>query len=115
MKITVDYLEEIQESNKLSIVTKEVINILLLAINDWPRSIIDIDEYEIGILELLGGEVDKDGLEEYMSKIDFSKNAWEAESLSQLIEVYNFYSKEKKIRYILEDMRREVIKISNEK
>lgn len=111
IKITIEDLEDIKESNELSKVTKKVIHILLLAMNDWPKAIKTIDEYEIGISDLVGEDVDGNRLKDYSYKIDFSQQAWEAESVSQLMEVYTMYAKEKKIKHILEEMKRDVKKV----
>ena len=57
---------------------------------------------------MVGKEIDKQKLEEYISKIDYSKNAWKAESLSQLIEVYNFYEDRKPLNEILSEIKERI-------
>lgn len=108
MKLSISYLEEIQESEKLTTVVKAILNILLSAINDWPNPILNLDDYQKEIYKLVGEEIDRKKLEDYISKIDYSKNAWEAESLSQLIEVYNYYEKSKPLKEILEELKEKI-------
>lgn len=104
MSLSVGDLEKIQESEKLSTVIKEIISIFLSAINDWPNQIVSLVDYEKEIYKLIGEEVEREKLEEYISKIDYSKNAWEAESLSQLIEVYRYYEDNKPLKEILNEI-----------
>lgn len=108
MKLSISYLEEIQESGKLTTVIKAMLNILLAAINDWPNPILNLDDYQKEIYKLVGEEIDRKKLEDYISKIDYSKNAWEAESLSQLIEVYNYYEESKLLKEILEELKEKI-------
>lgn len=108
MSSSISYLEKIQESEKLTAVVKEIINILLAAINDWPNPIISLTEYEREIYKLAGEDVDRRKLEDHISKIDYSKNAWKAESLSQLIEVYNYYNEKKLLKDILKEIKEKI-------
>ncbi len=108
MSLSVDHLEKIQESEKLPTVIKEMISIFLAAINDWPNQIVSLVDYEKEIYKLIGEEVDRKKLEEYLSKIDYSKNAWEAESLSQLIEVYYYYEDNKPLKEILKEIKEKI-------
>lgn len=110
MKLSVRYLEEIQESGKLPAVVKAKVSIILAAINDWPNPILNLNDYEKEIYKLTGDEIDKKKLVAYISKIDYSQNAWEAESLSQLIEIYNYYEKSKPLKEILEEIRENIYK-----
>lgn len=108
MSLSVSYLEKIQESEKLTGVIKEIINILLAAINDWPAPIINLVDYEKEVYKLMGEEVSRETMEEYISNIDYSKNAWEGESFSQLIEVFNYYEEEKQLKEILKEIQGEI-------
>jgi hypothetical protein len=108
MSLSVSNLEKKQGSKKISKVVKQIINILLAAINDWPNPIVNLADYEKEIFNLVGKEIDKQKLEEYISNIDYSKNAWKAESLSQLIEVYNFYEDSKPLDEILSEIKERI-------
>jgi len=108
MKLSISYLEEIQESGKLTTVVNAILNILLSAINDWPNPILNLDDYQKEIYKLAGEKIDRKKLEDCILKIDYSKNAWEAESLSQLIEVYNYYEESKPLKEILEELKEKI-------
>lgn len=110
MSLSVSYLEKIQESEKLTGVIKEVINILLAAINDWPAPMVSLVDYEKEVYKLMGEEVSRKTMEEYISNIDYSKNAWKGESLSQLIEVFNYYKEGKQLKEIFNEIQ---IRIEN--
>jgi len=108
MSLSINHLEKIQESEKLTTAIREIINILLAAINDWPNEIISLADYEKEIYKLVGEEIDRQKLEEYILKIDYSQNSWEAESLSQLIEVYNYYEEGKPLKEIFKEIKEKI-------
>lgn len=60
---------------------------------------------------MIGEEINKNKLEDYLSKIDYSKNAWESESLSQLIDLYNYYENGKSLKQILKEIKETIEKI----
>ena len=108
MIISISYLEKIQELEKLPANLKKIINILLTAINDWPNAIINLEDFENEVYKLIRGEVNKKTMEEYISNMDYSKNPWEAESLSQLIEVFNAYEEGKQLKDILKEIHEQI-------
>lgn len=108
MSLSVGHLEKIQESEKIATVIKEILTMLLAAINDWPTSIASLIDFEQEIYKLVGERIDKKRLEDYISKIDYSKNAWQAESLSQLIEVYNYYEDKKPLKEIFNEIKEKI-------
>lgn len=108
MSLSIVHLENIQESETTTTVVKEILNILLAAINDWPNPIVRLVDFENEIYKLVGEEIDRKRLEDYISKIDISKNAWEAESLSQLIEVYNYYIEMKPLKEIFNEIKEKI-------
>ena len=101
-------LIEIQELKKINPVIKNVIKVLLNSINDWPSSIVILEDYEIDVRNFIGGNVTKNRLEIILSKIDFSQNAWQAESLSHLIEVFQFYDNEVSLKEIIIDLKQKL-------
>ncbi|MCP5468842.1 MAG: hypothetical protein H7A32_06195 [Deltaproteobacteria bacterium] len=107
MNLSISYLERIQKSEKLRPVTKKLIGILLEAINDWPSPIKSLADYEKEVYELIREDVNRKTLERYISKIDYSKNAWEAESLSQLLEVFNYFEEEKTLKEIFKKIQKQ--------
>ena len=108
MSLSVSYLEKVQESGKLTKIIKEIISILLAAMNDWPTPIINLLDYEKEIYKLIGEEVTGKTMKEYISNIDYSKNAWEAESLSQLMEIFNYYEEGKQLKEVLKEIQEKV-------
>jgi len=105
MSFSISYLEEIQKSEKVTEAVKGIIKIILSAINDWPEAAISLEDFERGIYKLAGADVDRKKLEAYISEIDYSKNAWEAESLSQLIGIYDYYEEKRLLRDILQEIK----------
>jgi hypothetical protein len=108
MSLLISHLEELQESGELKTSLQEVISIFLLAINDWSSVIINLDDYGKEVYKLIGGEVSRDKLEEYLSQIDYSKYAWQSESLCQLLDVFNYYEEGKLLKEIIEDVQAKI-------
>lgn len=105
MYLSINHLQKIQASKKLESPTQELVDIFLAAINDWPQSTADLSEYEQAIEKLLGDdEIDKVKLEHYLAEADYSKFAWEAESIAGLLEVFDYYEEGKGLREIIEEM-----------
>jgi hypothetical protein len=72
---------------------QEAVDILVKAINDWPTRIINVRDYEAEIRNFIGQPTTEKEIARALQNIDFSINSWEAESLSQLLDIYTFYSK----------------------
>jgi hypothetical protein len=71
--------------------TREVINILLAAINDWPESILTLEEYESHLSRFINSEVTREQLASSLTKIDLNIDAWRAESITQILEVFKSF------------------------
>lgn len=108
MSLLINRLEKIQGSKELTPFVRKTIDILLNSINDWPQPIIDIDKYDEEICALIGGDVNKIGLENYIKKIDYSKHAWEAESLCQLLSIFDYYEEGKLLKEIIRDIQAKI-------
>lgn len=108
MSLSVGHLEKIQESSKIKPAKKEILTIILSAINDWPTPIASLVNFEEEIYKLIGERIEKKSMVDYISKIDYSKKAWQAESLSQLIEVYNYYEENKLLKEIFNEIEENV-------
>ncbi len=83
----------------------EVIDLLLAAVNDWPNSVLSLESFESEVKDFIGNETVKQNVELALTKIDFSKQSWQAESLSQLIEVFKFYDEGISLKKIIENLR----------
>jgi len=83
--VEVLYGREIHERDR------EVINIFLLAINDWPVQVLTLEGYEREVSAFIKGDTRKANIETILKTIDLSKNAWESESLVQIIKVFDTY------------------------
>lgn len=103
MNLSINHLQKIKASKKLESPIQELVDIFLAAINDWPQPIDGLNEYEQAIEKLLSDdEIDKVKLEHYLAEADYSKFAWEAESIAQLLEVFNYCEEGKCLREIIE-------------
>jgi hypothetical protein len=108
INLEISRLIEIQELNKAKSFITNLIEILLSSINDWPNSVLFLDDFEFEVRNIIGGEVTNKRLEIFIPKIDLSKNAWQAESLSQLIEIFNFYDDEISLKEIIGDLKQKL-------
>jgi hypothetical protein len=106
--LNINKLAEIQELNKVGAITLNLIQVLLNSINDWPNSIERLEDFELEVRTIIGGEVIHKRLEIFLSKIDLSRDAWQAESLSQLLDIFNFYDNEISLREILIDLKQKL-------
>jgi len=67
------------------------VNLLLQSINDWSRTIVDIEEFLKQIRTFLGGKkITIENLESALGSLSPARSAWEMESLSGLIELLRF-------------------------
>jgi hypothetical protein len=105
MSISIEHLENIDDSANLTPNDRAVVKILVAAINDWPHPVLQLIDFENSIQEVLGNDLTQVKMEKYMSGIDYSIKAWEGESLSQLIDVYKYYDAEKSLKDILKELR----------
>ena len=63
---------------------------LLEAINDYPKeNLVSAAELLVELNKNISSPITLEKLHGYSSKIDLSTNAWEAESITSLLEVFN--------------------------
>ncbi|WP_304344204.1 hypothetical protein [Chryseobacterium koreense] len=79
----------------------KIINIFLCSVNDWPLPIHRLEDFELEIRDTINNEVYKNTIENYLKDVDYSLNAWKAESLSQLINIYNYYDHYESLKNII--------------
>lgn len=105
-------LENVQESKKIDSIIRKVVGILLTAINDWPSPVIDLENYELEVKIFIGSKTTKQKIKSALTQIDFSKNSWQAESLTQVIDVFEFYKDGMSLKEIITELK---IKLEQEK
>jgi len=105
MKLYVTQIEKLKDSGILNNEIEKVVNIFLLALNDWPDTVLTFDDFESVVHDLIKGATVKKNIEKFLQQVDLSKRAWEAESLSQIMEVYPFYDNDLTLKKIIEDLK----------
>lgn len=105
MELYIQKLEEIQDGNKTDPVLNKTIDIFLAAVQDWPNPVLTLEDFETEISIFINGVATKDKINTILKVIDFSKNAWQAESLQQLTEVFQYYQEGMSIKEIIEDIK----------
>jgi len=101
MTISLDYLEDLKESGKLTKLPYEVISILVAAMNDWPRPVLSLADFEIEVYRSIGKDADKERIEKYLTNVDYTVNAWEAEAIGQILDIYKYYDWQKPLNEIV--------------
>jgi len=105
MDLSISYLEELQKKRQFPTHVHELMAIFLASMNDWPTEVLTLADYEKEIYALFKDEgISRSKLDEYGSKLDLRKQAWEAESLYQLLNVFNYYEDGKLLREIVHDI-----------
>jgi hypothetical protein len=106
MKLNIADIEKIAESNHVTEEIKFIVNTFLRAINDWPNQIENLDDYEFEVHDFIKGETQKKNIVKTLNNIDLNKYAWQAESLTQLLEVYNYFDKDLSLKEIIEKLKK---------
>jgi hypothetical protein len=91
MNIITNDIQRLIQLKEHSENVRKIADILLAAINDWPIPTLTLVEYELEVQKFIGGATTKHNIETTLKKIDFSKYSWQAESLSQALEIFKFY------------------------
>jgi hypothetical protein len=100
-KLLISDIENLLEKENILKQRKEVFNIFISAINDWPKTFDNLDDYESDVNEFIQRVTKKVNIEDSLMKIDFNKNAWEAESLSQLLLLFDYYDEDLSLKEII--------------
>jgi hypothetical protein len=101
MILSIFEVEKMVENDKFSPQKKNGIEILLSAINDWSTPLNNLCDYDLAVQNFIEREVTKSNIESALSKIDLSRFAWEAESLSSLIEVFDYFKESNTLSEII--------------
>ncbi len=107
MHLSIAELEEIDEKT-LPSNTVNVIRILLRAANDWPVPLPGLEDYTRELEKFISNRATKSDLEIALENNDLNKDAWKAESIGELIEVFKFYDKGTSLREIIQDLEKKL-------
>ena len=103
-KLYICEIEKKIENNEIPEELSQVFKIILSSINDWPTSVLTLYDYEMQVEGFINNRTTKINIEKSLKTIDFSENSWQAESLAQILDVFQFY----KIGYTLKEISNEV-------
>ena len=95
-------IEEAVSKNNVSSDLLGVVSVFLSAINDWPTSVLTFAEYEKEIELFIENETTKSNIEKKIKSISLNKNSWKAESLAQVLDVFQFYKEGLSLKKIIE-------------
>lgn len=110
MTLSVSNIEEIVNSMELEENALKKLIILLAAINDWPLKSQSLEEFITQLELFTEGTSDKKSLENTLENIDYRKDAWAAESITQLLELYHFYNSSVSLGEIITDLKQSLLK-----
>lgn len=82
----------------------KIVEIFLNAVNDWSTEIYSLESYEVRIRLLVGSPVNIFTLKKFKKNVDHQRNAWEAESVCQLLGIYEFYNEDFSLSAILQHL-----------
>lgn len=108
MNMDIMMLADLVENEAVDAPLKEVIRILLRAANDWPVPVSSLEDFEDEIARFIGGATTRTGIGTVSAGIDLSKHAWQAESLCQVEEVFQYFPNDMLLMDVIEDIRRRV-------
>lgn len=72
---------------------RKCISILLQSIMDWPTSIASTEDFVRELGTCVEGELDEASIRTRLAGINFATEAWIAESLDELVEIFRLYPK----------------------
>lgn len=92
------------EKKETNSILKKKLKIFLDAINDFPIEVNSFEEYFFELQNALSSLPNKKSLKQKLVTIDFSKDAWIAESISTILEIYNFYTCDLSLDQIIKEL-----------
>jgi hypothetical protein len=105
MKLFVSDLEKLSEESHISEQLKLVIDTILMAINDWPVSFDNLDDYNNSVNVFINGKTTKNNLERSLKYLEVKNYAWQIESLTQLLDVFQFYEPDQSLEDIIQKLK----------
>jgi len=113
MKLYIAKIEEALEADAINNELKKIVSIFLAAVNDWPDLILNFEDYELEIEKYLNCKTTKDFIMSSLERIDISKDAWRLESLSEILEVFKFYTDGISLKEIIEELKNKLCNLRN--
>lgn len=95
----------ISDLEKVNSDVKEVVDVLMLAVNDWPNQVVKLEDYELEVSKFIGQEATAKAITLALASIDYSAHSWQAESLSELLNVFTFYDDNVSFKEIIESLK----------
>lgn len=89
MNFSISKIDEMVENGKFSTEMIPVIETLLSAVNDWSEPMDNFYDYDLAVQKFIKNTTTRNHIELALKSVDVSNNAWEAESLCYLIEIYD--------------------------
>jgi hypothetical protein len=91
MNYSISKIEEMVENKKFSTKIIPVIQTLFSSVNDWPETLDNFYDYDIAVQNFIKNTTTRNHIELALKKVDVCNYAWEAESLSYLVEIYDYF------------------------
>lgn len=110
MTLDISDIERIANSIGIEKKMLQKLHVFLDAINDWPFDPPSLEEFVNQLESFIGDISTKDNLERTLKNIDYHQNAWAAESITQLLELYRFYNSSVSVREIIDDLKQTLFK-----
>ncbi len=101
-------IEKKIENNEIAEGLSQVFKIILSSINDWPTSVLTLYDYEMQVEGFINNRTTKINIEKSLKAIDFSENSWQAESLTQILDVFQFYKSGYTLKKILDEAKNKI-------
>jgi len=82
----------------------QALSLLISAINDWPTPILTTNKYVEEIAILVGSVPNFDNVSSVLNQMNMSQDAWKAESLFQLSELFQLYPDAHSLQELISDL-----------
>ncbi len=107
-ELTLEYLEDLVVLKTLSPKLKTVLEIFIHSMNDWRIEVNDLKSFDKLVMTFIGRVPNQKSITASLATLDFSKHAWEIESLSQLKDVFEYYDKDLSLNQIIMKIKEEL-------
>lgn len=105
IKLLTTKIEDLLTKEETSKTTKEIIDIFLKSINDWPNEVDSLDDYDLEIQNFISDQPNKRNIKKILRNIDIASHMWEVESLTQLLNIYKYYDSNMSLKSIISNLK----------